>query len=240
MRRQLFFVFVAFQLCACGAPPGKPSRDAQVVSPDQILDFQTLFEQNCAGCHGEDGDGGAAIPMASPAYLAIVDSDALRRTIAQGARGTPMPAFAQSAGGMLTEKQIDVIASGIRSRWSEPSFLGGVKPPAYTSTLSGDADRGAGGYKVFCESCHGLDGRGGSKGSSIVDPVFLSLRSDQGLRTVVIVGRADFGAPDWRTNVPGRAMSDQEVTDIVAWLTRQRPEKTTHLNGNDRESRNVR
>ena len=44
---------------------------------------------------------------------------------------------------MLTEKQIDVIASGIRSRWSKPGLLEGVRSPSYTSTLSGNADRGA-------------------------------------------------------------------------------------------------
>jgi mono/diheme cytochrome c family protein len=238
--RLVFFAFVALQLCACGTPPGKPSRNAEVVSPDQVLDFPTLFERNCSGCHGKDGDEGAAFPISNPTYLALVDSDVLRKIIGQGVRGTPMPAFAQSAGGMLTDKQVDVISSGIRTRWNKPGLLDGVKVPAYVSALSGDADRGASDYKTFCESCHGPGGRGGPKGSSIVEPAFLSLRSDQGLRTIVIAGRPDLGAPDWRTNVPDRAMSDQEVTDIVAWLSRQRPQNTTRLNATNRESSNVR
>jgi cytochrome c oxidase cbb3-type subunit 3 len=238
--RLVFFAFVALQLCACGTPPGKPSRNAEVVSPDQVLDFPTLFERNCSGCHGKDGDGGAAFPISNPTYLALVDRDVLRKIIGQGVRGTPMPAFAQSAGGMLTDKQIDVISTGIRARWSKPGLLDGVNVPAYTSTLSGDADRGAAEYRTFCESCHGTGGRGGPKGSSIVDPAFLSLMSDQGLRTIVIAGRPDLGAPDWRGNVPGRAMSDQEVTDIVAWLSRQRLEIMTQSNANDKESRNAR
>jgi len=29
-------------------------------------------------------------------------------------------------------------------------------------------------------------------------------------------------APDWRGNVPGKAMSQQEVSDVVAWLSAQR------------------
>lgn len=240
MMRRSVFAFVALLVCGCGTPPGKPSRNAEILTPDQVLDFPTLFEQNCAGCHGKDGDGGAAFPISNPVYLALVEQDVLRKTIGRGVRGTPMPAFAKSAGGMLTDQQIDVISSGIRSRWSKPGLLDGVKAPAYASTLSGDADRGAGDYKTFCESCHGPGGREGSKGSSIIDPAFLSLKSNQGLRTIVIVGRPDLGAPDWRANIPDRAMSDQEVTDIVAWLSRQRPQNLAHLQVTNTESSNVR
>ena len=37
-----------------------------------------------------------------------------------------MPAFAESSGGMLTDKQIEVIATQIRSRWSKPGILAGA------------------------------------------------------------------------------------------------------------------
>jgi hypothetical protein len=36
------------------------------------------------------------------------------------------------------------------------------------------------------------------------------------------VGRPELGAPDWRGNVPGKPMSDQEITDVVAWLASHR------------------
>ena len=61
-----------------------------------------------------------------------------------------------------------------------------------------------------------------AKGSSITDDSFLALVSDQGLRTLVITGRPELGAPDWRGDVSGKPMSDQEVTDVVAWLTSKR------------------
>jgi len=38
----------------------------------------------------------------------------------------------------------------------------------------------------------------------------------------VITGKAELGAPDWRGNVPGKPMSDQEITDVVAWLASRR------------------
>jgi cytochrome c oxidase cbb3-type subunit 3/ubiquinol-cytochrome c reductase cytochrome c subunit len=50
----------------------------------------------------------------------------------------------------------------------------------------------------------------------------LALVSDQGLRTIVITGRPELGAPDWRGNVPGKPMSDQEITDVVAWAASRR------------------
>jgi len=52
----------------------------------------------------------------------------------------------------------------------------------------------------------------------------LALVSNQGLRTIVIAGRPELGAPDWRGNVRGKPMSDQEVTDVVAWLASRRVE----------------
>ena len=146
----------------------------------------------------------------------------MRKAIAKGVAGTAMPAFAESAGGLLTDAQIDAIAQGIRSRWSRPGILDGANAPSYAAKSAGDAERGAAAYPIYCESCHGLDGGGGRKGSAITNDSFLALVSDQGLRTVVITGRPELGAPDWRGNVRGRPMSEQEITDVVAWLASRR------------------
>ena len=209
-------------LSACGVPHGQPLEGSEPVAPNQILEFGTLYGQNCSGCHGDNGKGGAAIALADPVYLALADDAAIRKAIAGGVSGTQMPAFAQSAGGMLTDKQIDVINGEMRARWSKPGVLAGTNPPSYAAKSAGDAQHGAEAFKVYCESCHGQSGRGGEKGSAITNDSFLALVSDQGLRTIVIAGRLELGAPDWRGNVPGKPMSDQEVTDVVAWLASQR------------------
>ena len=101
----------------------------------RLSEFDTLYAENCAGCHGAEGRGGAAIALADPVYLRIADEAAMRAVIANGVRGTSMPAFAQSAGGMLTDKQIDVITREIRSRWSRPGILDGANPPSYAATV---------------------------------------------------------------------------------------------------------
>jgi mono/diheme cytochrome c family protein len=209
-------------LAGCGTPHGQPRRGSEPIAPREVLESGVLYSQNCAGCHGESGKGGAAIALADPVYLGIVDDRAMRKAIAKGVAGTAMPAFAESAGGLLTDPQIDAIAQGMRSRWSRPGILDGANAPSYAAKSAGDAERGAAAYRIYCESCHGVDGGGGRKGSAITNDSYLALVSDQGLRTVVITGRPELGAPDWRGNVRGRAMSEQEITDVVAWLASRR------------------
>jgi mono/diheme cytochrome c family protein len=206
----------------CASPYGQPRKGSETLAPNEVLDFNTLYSENCAGCHGPVGRGGAAIALGDPVYLAIADDTVIRKVISNGVRGTAMPAFAESAGGMLTDKQIDVLTSEIRSRWSRHGILDAASAPAYAARSAGSVSQGEATYKIYCETCHGAGGRGGAKGSAVTDDSFLALVSDQGLRTVVITGRPELGAPDWRGNVPGKAMTDQEVTDVVAWLASRR------------------
>ena len=222
LRYSVAFAALSVLLAGCAAPQGRPRKGSEVLAPSDVLEFGTLYAENCAGCHGAEGRGSAAIALSDPVYLAIANDAVIRKVIANGVHGTAMPAFAQSAGGMLTDKQIDVITSGMRSRWSRPGILATANPPSYMPTSAGNAVRGEVEYRTYCESCHGVAGCGGTKGSSITDNSFLALISDQGLRTVVITGRPELGAPDWRGDVSGKPMSDQEVTDVVAWLASRR------------------
>jgi cytochrome c oxidase cbb3-type subunit III len=216
-------VIFAHGLCGCASAPGRPNSGEMPVIPGEVSDFSTLYQQNCSGCHGVEGKGGAAIALANPVYLAIADDAILHRATANGVPGTSMPAFAQNAGGMLTDKQVDVIVDGIRKGWSKPDSAQGADPPPYSSSQTGDPARGAEVYAAYCSSCHGTAGQGGQKASSIVDGSFLALVSDQGLRTIVIAGRPELGAPDWRGDIPGKPLSAQDVSDVVAWLACQRP-----------------
>jgi len=209
-------------LSGCNSPHGQPLEGSETVAPDQVLDFTTLYAENCSGCHGAHGRGGAAISLADPVYLAIVDESSIRNVITNGVRGTSMPAFGQSAGGMLTDKQIDVIANGIFSRWAQKGILAGSDRPSYAAKTAGNVADGEVVYGTYCASCHGAGGRGGPRGSAITNDSFLALVSDQGLRTAIIAGRPELGAPDWRGDIPGTPMTDREITDVVAWLASHR------------------
>jgi mono/diheme cytochrome c family protein len=133
-----------------------------------------------------------------------------------------MPAFARQSGGMLADAQINAIVQGMRTRWANPGAVAGLDLPPYADNSPGDPQRGAGVFTTYCASCHGDRGQGASA-SSIVDGSYLTLVSDQGLRTTVIAGRPELGAPDWRGNVRGTPMTSQDISDVVAWLSAQRP-----------------
>jgi cytochrome c oxidase cbb3-type subunit 3 len=207
-------------LTACNST-SSPPIDEEVTRPNKILDFNILYSKNCAGCHGPDGKGGIAVGLGDPVYLAIADDATIARVTASGVPGTSMPAFAQSAGGMLTDDQINVIVQGMRSKWAKSDALRDASPPPYAVQNPGDAAHGAEVFGTYCASCHGPQGSGGKAGS-IVDGSYLALVSDQSLRTTVITGRPDVGAPDWRNDVAGKPMSAQDVSDVVAWLAAQR------------------
>jgi cytochrome c oxidase cbb3-type subunit 3 len=185
-------------------------------------EFTVLYGQNCAGCHGADGGGGAARGLVDPIFLRIANDAVIRGVVARGVAQTAMPAFARAAGGALTDDQIGTIVRGLRSRGGSSAPTDDMEPPPYAMSAPGDPARGAEVFATFCSRCHGADGRGGPVASSIVQPAYLSLLSNQSLRTTVIAGRPDLGAPDWRGNVPGRPMSAQEVSDVVAWLAARR------------------
>ena len=214
---------------SCDRLPGKPDEAARWKRPTEVVAFDQLYAGNCSGCHGADGRRGAARPLNDALYLALVSDDTLRQMIAQGVPGTSAPAFAQRAGGNLTDKQIDILVEGMRSSWGGSESFKSVALPPYglqdaiaIGSGSGDLRRGAVAYQAYCAHCHGADGSGGSKGGSVIAPAYLAMASDQALRTAVIVGRSDLGMPDWRANITGRPMRPQEISDVVAWLTSHR------------------
>jgi len=225
----LVAVVILALAAGCDQLPGKPTPEDRWKAATEVTDFSQLYALNCSGCHGADGRFGAARPLNDPLYLALASNDTLRQMIAQGVPGTTAPAFAQQAGGPLTDKQIDILIDGMRSRWGKAENFQNVALPPYglqdasaKGSASGDPQRGAVAYQTYCSQCHGKDGNGGPKGGSVVNPAYLALVSDQALRTTVIVGRSDLGMPDWRANIPGRPMSPQEISDVVAWLVSHR------------------
>jgi cytochrome c oxidase cbb3-type subunit 3 len=221
--RLLYLTIAMGALCACNNLPGRPKPGPDVPRPQDVLDFATLYSQNCAGCHGDDGQLGPATPLANPEYQALIPDSTLSDIVAKGQQGTMMPPFAQRAGGNLSDQQVDSIVKGIREKWSKGNVLQGQNAPPYKSGRASDSGRGKQIYGEQCARCHGaVGGPPGPKGA-ILDGSFLALVSDQTIRTTAIVGRPDLGMPDWRNRIPGKVMTDQDLSDVVAFVISQRP-----------------
>lgn len=203
--------------------PGRPQPGPEVPRPEMVKSFDTLYGDNCAGCHGKDGDKGSATNLANPEYEALIDDASLRDVIANGEKGTLMPGFSRKSGGPLTDEQVDAMVQGIRSRWKKDDAIAGQNPPPYKASHPGDTGKGGAVYASACARCHGEDAQHPGNAGSILDGSFLALINEQTVRTTIIAGRPDLGEPDWRNHIPGRAMTDDEITNVSAWLIAQRP-----------------
>jgi cytochrome c oxidase cbb3-type subunit III len=219
----LILVIGCFALFSCDAR-GRRAAEVRSMRPSEIASFGELFSQNCSGCHGKDGQGALTVGIGRPVYLAIADDVTIRKTIEDGRPGTPMPAFAQRAGGMLTDAQIEILVHGIR-KWATPGAFEHANLPPYASSQAGDAARGREVFARACSSCHGQDGRGKR---AIADRSYLALVTDQHLRTLIIVGMPNLGMPDWRGHP--KPLTDADVADLVTWLASQRDSLWTQLN----------
>jgi mono/diheme cytochrome c family protein len=108
----------ALGLVGCRAAPGKPLPGSEAKRPDQVLDFPTLYKENCSACHGDQGRMGAAISLANPAYLSFAGAANLERITANGVPGTMMPPFSKCRRRhALTDRQIEILVQGMVSSW---------------------------------------------------------------------------------------------------------------------------
>ncbi len=110
------------------APNIKPIKfDNQRVIKGDVANGKQLYSENCAQCHGADGEGGHGtgvtfsrprdLPIIAPAlnnsgFLAASSDELIRHTITHGRRGTPMQAFGRKG---QNDAEINDIVAYIRS-----------------------------------------------------------------------------------------------------------------------------
>ncbi len=187
-----------------GAPLGVPMYRG--VDRAGALTPLELFNTNCAGCHGTDGRGSGARALADARWWASVTDEQVLTATTSGC-GVLMPAFAVSAGGMISDPQLANAVPSWRSMWGE----GGNAAPQGWKVQLGSAGRGESLYASQCASCHAIDAEGG-----ITDPMYIALMSDQALWNGIVFGRKDLGKN-------GMATTARDAADIVAWLASRRP-----------------
>ncbi|MAP95292.1 MAG: cytochrome c, diheme subunit of cytochrome bc complex peta [Ponticaulis sp.] len=107
---------VLWLAAAAGQETFQPSVEMLKPIPGDIELGEDVYDQNCAMCHGPNGEGhgaeGPGTALGNATMLATQPDLFLKNAIVDGREGTPMPAFAN----MLSEDEIDNVVAFLRSR----------------------------------------------------------------------------------------------------------------------------
>lgn len=182
-----------------------------------------LYTRHCAACHGSEGQGrvrGNATGLNNPDFLAAASDAFLETTIARGRRGTEMPAWATESGGPLTRRDVQAVVAFIR-RWQ-----GDAPRRSVPKVVRGDPARGRELYAGACANCHGWTGQGElGMGPAVMNADLLAAADDGFLWATIAYGRRDTPMfPSLRGLDGVRQLSEQEISDVVAYLRRGRRE----------------
>jgi putative heme-binding domain-containing protein len=152
---------LAAALCVAALLVANTAR-AQVghgFTPQDIESGGLLYQANCTGCHGPDGDGVAGINLGSGRFRRAASDEDVARIIQTGVPGTAMPPSA------FSEAQAMWIVAYLRSL---------ADAPAASAVTLGDRARGKAIIegKGQCLTCHSVAGVG-----SRVAPVLTEIGS---------------------------------------------------------------
>jgi putative heme-binding domain-containing protein len=122
--------------------------------PEEVDGGGRLFQANCTGCHGPEGDGVPGVNFSKGQFRRATSDDDLVRVIVRGIPGTPMPPS------NFSEGQAGTIVAYIRSM----SATSGT-------SISGDPGRGKTLFdgKGQCLTCHSVSGSGSRTGPTLTE-----------------------------------------------------------------------
>jgi mono/diheme cytochrome c family protein len=194
---------------------------AQQDDDGQLQLGSQVFAENCAVCHGPNGEGRVGATLAKN-WPSIRPELATKATIANGIPGTVMPAWSLSNSGPLTDAEIDAVVTYILS-WQ----TGGAPEitPHATATsrpaispvpdVQGDPNQGAILYDGNCAVCHGVDGEG--RIGVTLAKNWGSIRPDLAIRSTIANGVPGTAMPAW-SQQNGGPLTEDEINDIVAFV----------------------
>ncbi|MHC5062920.1 MAG: c-type cytochrome, partial [Planctomycetota bacterium] len=187
--------------------PTEPDRSMISAAAGNAMYGASMYRNNCAGCHGQNGEGGIGNSLRSPSFLAMASEAFLRETIIEGrGRGnTAMPTgYTYSP-----EELSDVLAYLQTWKQADHSYEDVL---ALRAQANGDsAVFGAGIYRARCAACHGDEGEGGI-GSRLNSESFLSAIDDHFLYRSITEGRPGTAMPSWGF------LKAEDVADLISHL----------------------
>lgn len=198
-----------------------PTRAQDCENEQTIESGARLYAENCALCHGENGQGRVGATLAKD-WPSIRPDLRVRETITNGVPGSPMPAWSTDKGGPFSNNEIESLVCYILS-WESggppliyptPTFKLAAEVTAPPG-VEGDPNLGARLYQQNCAVCHGESGEG--RIGANLSQVFSSIRPDLLTQSVIANGVAGSAMPAWSRENGGPLTSD-EIEDIVAYI----------------------
>ncbi len=196
-----------------------------------VSDAAVMYIENCAVCHGAQGEGIGATPPLNTAGLAQADYDFLYKTIARGRYDTAMTGWRSDEGGIYNDYQIDELVSLIRyADWStvgELSAQRGLIPPTLpvpdvdedfleqVAALGEEGAVWAEGIQLYannCTTCHGVIGEGSELGVPLNTPELRAVDSAE-LARIIHQGVPGTMMASWE-----KVLDDDEIAALVSFL----------------------
>jgi mono/diheme cytochrome c family protein len=194
---------------------------AQDPTEEQLELGAQLFAENCAVCHGANGEGRVGAEL-SKDWPSIRPDLRVKTVIEQGVPGSPMPAWSQENGGPLTDAEVEALTlyiltwetGGLPDLSPTPTFT--PRPPITpVPDVEGDPNRGAVLYAENCAVCHGPNAEG--RVGVALGQDWPAIRPDLSIKTAIERGVPGSPMPAW-SQAEGGPLADEDINDIVAFI----------------------
>jgi mono/diheme cytochrome c family protein len=163
-----------------------------------------VYNEQCASCHGSQGEGGVGTILNSRTLLQKTHDDRFFSVIRSGVPSTEMPAWSVDFGGPLTDEDIRSTVAYIRS-WEDTAPV--IEPTVFEPS----AEEGALIFDTNCAACHGENGTGTGFAPAVNDPAKLAKADEEYLRNMLQYGLPAQGMPSY-----GSLLSEEQSEHLLA------------------------
>jgi cbb3-type cytochrome c oxidase subunit III len=180
------------------------AQAAEELEEERLAHGKAIYEEQCATCHGLNGEGGVGTALNNKTLLQTTHDDRFFAVIRAGIPSTQMPAWSVDYGGPLTDEDIRSAVTYIRA-WEPTAPV--IEPEVFEPS----AEEGSMVFETTCAICHGENGSGTEKAPAINDMDRLTALENDWYRSTIRVGRPAKGMPTW-----GTVLSPNQVEHLIA------------------------
>ena len=190
-------------------------------TPAQLEEGAQLFAENCAVCHGPNGEGRVGATL-NKDWPAIRPEATVKTIIEDGVEGSVMPAWAQRNGGPLSDTQIESLlvyilswqTGGVPNLTPRPTITP-LPPITPIPNVKGNPNQGAVLFSENCAVCHGPQGEG--RIGATLAKNWAGIRPDLSIQNTIENGVQGSVMPAW-SQANGGPLTVSQIDDLVAFI----------------------